>query len=222
MNGCNRARSGFIRCACGDCLFIYFSGTCKCTRVLFRARRDFVAGRSFPEEIARNTEHTALYSQHYPDVSEIVSKDLVAWRTLRACDRWLRPRQRPPRPTMTHRVASVWYIRDARCCTMLLSFFHFSYPFVRPYLFICLAVFIPLLLLSLSFFLSFLFFKVSLTCAAVETSTASCRCQRCARSSPATACARIEADPVARWTAACFSRAGGRTRGRLFARGRPC
>lgn len=118
-----------------------------------------------------------------------------------------------PRPTMTHRVASVWFIRD----TMLHDAFHFSYFFSHHF-----HYFLSISLSCRFYSSSSFFFQVSLTCAAVETSTASCRCQRCARSNPATACARTVVNPVARWTAACFSRAGGRTRGRLFARGRPC
>lgn len=94
-----------------------------------------------------------------------------------------------PRPTMTHRVASVWYIRD----TMLHDAFHFSYLFFRHFhSFLSIS-------LSCCFYSSSSFFsQVSLTCAAVETSTASCRCQRCARSNPATACARTVVNPVAR------------------------
>ena len=76
------------------------------------------------------------------------------------------------------------------------------------------------LFLSLSPF--FLPLSLLLTCAVAETSTASYRRRRSARSNPATAYARIAAGHAARWTAACSFRAGDRIRGRLCAHGRPC
>lgn len=93
-----------------------------------------------------------------------------------------------PCPTMTHRV-TLRYILDTmmHAITFLLISFFSPSPFLS-YLYLYLF----------SFPSPPPFFSISLTCAAVETSTTSYRCQRCARSSPATACARTVADPVAR------------------------
>lgn len=171
-------------------------------RLFVRAKRPV---RPFPDEIERNTEHS-LYSLLRPDgVADRFKGPRGVEDGARVIDGFGHASGHPC-PTMTHRVTLRYITRHDDTIFFSFSFFFFSL-FVYLYLF-------P--------FLFFFFLYISLTCAAVETSTTSCRCQRCARSSPATACARIVADPVARWTAACSSRAGGRTRRRLFARGRPC
>lgn len=177
-------------------------------RTLVRPRSRPV--RPFPDEIERTPRVHSLILAVILTESRIALKDLVAWRTVRV---WSMA-SATPAATLVQRWLTVWPsdIYSTRWCTRLPFFL---FPFFPP----------PssFLSLSLSFLLSSsFFFSISLTCAAVETSTTSYRCQRCARSSPATACARTVADPVARWTAACSSRAGGRTRRRLFARGRPC
>lgn len=193
--------------------YVRLSRTCRYTRV-FSARGGLPRPvRPFRRRQRNHQENTALF-QRYPDrVADRVEgprgvEDVVrVWSMASAT----------PAATLVRRWLTVWPpcgIYATQCCMMLFIFLIFSFViFILFFLFLYLAAFIPLLPF---------FSQVSLTCAAVETSTASCRCQRCARSNPATACARTVVNPVARWTAACFSRAGGRTRGRLFARGRPC
>lgn len=72
-----------------------------------------------------NTKRTQLCFSVILTESRIVSKDLVAWRTSYACDRWLQPRQRPPSSDDDSPCGlRVVYTRHnvARCFSFLLSF----------------------------------------------------------------------------------------------------